>query len=304
MKVLVCVPHFYDAQAHHLMGSSQDPAAARAETVSFCLRRVMSLLTEQQFLIGTRDKLGNDLVAAVGNPINGDVCVCVHEDKHLLDAMVTGMIVKRRVSRGDPRFLGFECRRVFAEHLEDYDLFCFVEDDTAILDGEFFGKIAAFHARFGEDRVLLPSRYELFGRSDLAWKSYLDREHPPLYRIEADMADEPALRWPSYGGDVVLERTSSVHAGCYVITREQLRWWREQPDFLALDPTLGARMDPMEVAQIPLRGRRPVYKPGPANLAFLEVHHVPNRAINGKTPNALLRAAAGPEIEARKARSL
>src|SRR3712207_8360169 len=36
MKVLVCIPHFFDASrsAHHLMGSSQDRPEVRAETVS------------------------------------------------------------------------------------------------------------------------------------------------------------------------------------------------------------------------------------------------------------------------------
>ena len=71
-----------------------------------------------------------------------------------------------------------------------------------------------------------------------------------------------------------------------------------QPDFST--PVMGAQqMDPMELAQVALRGRRPVYRPARQNLNFLEVHHVPNRASQAPTPFAKLKSFIDAEIGAR-----
>jgi hypothetical protein len=298
VKVLACMPHFFRAGAHAVMGSARDRVEDRARVVGYCIRRLASLLGDNEFLLGTPGSVANAEVRMLPRRISGELRLCVSGDDHLLDSGLTTDIVARPLPvGGDPRMLGFACREVFLAEAEAFDLFCFIEDDTAILDGAFFDKTAAFYERFGHDKVILPSRYELFGARDLAWRCYLERDHPPAYAVEPENPGPPELRMPSYGADIVLERTTSVSAGCYVITRDQLLWWSRRPDFRTPRPG----RDIMESAQTPLGGRRPVYRPAAANLNFLEVHHVPDRLCRGATPYTHLRTLSGPEIARREA---
>jgi len=55
MRVLACLPHYYDRGAHKIMGSSVDSPAARAETVRFCIRALASHLMRSDFLLALRD---------------------------------------------------------------------------------------------------------------------------------------------------------------------------------------------------------------------------------------------------------
>ena len=187
--------------------------------------------------------------------------------------------------------LGFACGEVFIENVNRYDIFSYIEDDTAILDPDFFHKVLVFYVLFGSRHMLLPHRYEMFSR--LAMKTFLDQPAPPSFRTKPDFMSDLRLEMPSYGGTVYFDWTDSASSGCYVITREQLAAWAQQPDFLK--PVEGSPMDALEQAGTPLGGRFPVYKPALSNMSFLEVHHVPNKASNAVTPRQkLLRLMLAP----------
>ena len=295
-RVLVAVPHYYGPSSSQVLGSSVDTAEERASVVASCLRQAASLLTDHTFTAGTSANIANDVIAPAPKRISGDMVVCVSGENHLLALATHGFVAKPRPYAGDPKMLGFACREAFAEQVENYDLFCFIEDDTAIYDGAFFEKADAFYRAFGDERVLLPSRYEVFGARDAAWRVYLERDHPPRYLVEPKVDGPEELRLPGYDGDVVFERTTSLGAGCYIITREQLRWWMQQPGFLQ---AIGGRLT-LEAAMIPLEGHFPFYRPAAQNLSFLEVHHTPNRCSQAATPRARIGALARAEINRRR----
>jgi hypothetical protein len=193
---------------------------------------------------------------------------------------------------------------MFAENVDRYDLYCFTEDDNAVLDGEFFAKVARFYEVFGERRLILPNRFELAGVGEVAWKAYTDEGAFAGMRIAPPAAADPVLRLPGWAGEIEFDVTSSPFSGCYVITNAQLREWMRLPDFVEPDAHLATRMDIMELAGIPLMGRLPIYKPSKRNAGFLEVHHVPNRLWNGHTPQALFKDVVKAEVDERTARSL
>lgn len=286
MKILVCIPHFFDRsrRLHAVMGSSQDSPDARAKVVDHCLRQMAGLLSPHRYLLGTSggdaQTVVNDVMTAAVNPFPGDVCVLTHKDEHLLD--LVGAKGYRRVAAtlSDPVLLPYACRAVFAEQRDAYDLFFYVEDDIVPLDGAFFAKIAAFYDRFGHDKVVLPQRYELFGH--LSAKVYLEHPSPDRYRAEADVEGAPRLTLPSFMGDVHFDLTPFWGTGCFAVTREQLAAWMRFPDFHRPRRDMGIMV--MEQAMLPMLGRRPMYRPAVENLDFLEVHHVPNRACHARTP--------------------
>lgn len=189
---------------------------------------------------------------------------------------------------------------MFASSVNDYDLFMFIEDDNCINDEKFFEKAMCFYQTFGEGVILSPNRYEFWERLDAAWKVYLEGEAPPSMRVAADLDWKPELSLHGDYGSVTLTLAKNPMSGCFVITRDQVKRWMKWPDFQRPDPVLAARMDIMEIVQVPLSGRLPIYKPASPNQSFFEVHHLPNRASKMKTPSQNLRAIADEEIASKR----
>ena len=61
----------------------------------------------------------------------------------------------------DPKFLGFNSHELLLSLIdEDFDLFCYLEDDLIIHDPLFFHKIMDFNRLMGDECLLLPHRFE------------------------------------------------------------------------------------------------------------------------------------------------
>jgi hypothetical protein len=283
-------------------GSAIDSPDARAATVRYCLRKIISQLMETSFVLGTESKIANDRVDVMRPTVTGDVVVCTTEHDHLWDKISTGTFIKQRKSRVSARLLPYECRRVFAENIGRYDIYAYIEDDMAIHDSSFFEKITSLYKVFGENLIFLPNRYEIFGEMDGAWKAYIDIPVTDHYRVECNTNGQNALSIPNFSGDVVFERTQDLTSGCFFITDHQLITWTKSEDFKGPPQYLLDRpLDPLEISQIPMLGAFPVYRPVSPNMNFLEVHHVPTRATRMTTPRRKIVQALQPEIARRKA---
>lgn len=297
LRVLACVPHFFRrtgeaaARAGAENGSSRDTIRQRAGVFTYCLEHLTAQLRPARFVIGTSgesrthdgDETGMDQVQPIASPTVGSVIVNTVRDDNLLD-QIEHRFIRAYVCQSHPRLLGYRCRARFAQHLDDYDLFCFVEDDTAILDPRFFLKARAFYDRFGEDCVLLPSRYELTSRFE-AFRSHLDGPLMTRHRVHTRTDAPPELLAEDFTGPLRFVLTESVLAGCYVLTRSQIRRWMGQEDFAEPVPALLRQgYDPLEMTQIPMMASLPIYRPAPENIDWLEVHHVPNRLSMAQTP--------------------
>ena len=286
MRVLVCVAQYAPRSGprHAIEGSSQEGAEARAATVSFCVRQWSSLVARRHFLLGTDFGRSPDmagLIEPVENAVSGSVYVCVNADNYLLDRMPSIKVHTVCQPVGNPRHLPYVCRGIFTSFLDDYDLFVYAEDDTVPLDPGFFARYEAFDREFGPAFVLLPNRYELFAAG--AHKVYLGFPSPDGYRVRSPELGPATL---TMRDGTELERTDSPYAGCFAVTRDQLRAWAAMPFFYA--PTADFDANVLEQAMIPMFGRRPVYRPSRRNVSALEVLHVSGRNGHARTPAGLL----------------
>ena len=224
-RVLACIPHFFrrkTAPTTYSNGSNTDTPEDRAAQFSYCLRQLLAILEPSQFLMGSPGQIGLEQVSLLPKTTTGNVVVVPAPEEDLLSEVSNGSFAEHVYWNGPPRELGYHCRRVFADHVGEYDLYFFAEDDTAVLDNAFFQKVATFHETFGEDKVLLPNRYEIMGMKDGAWRAYLDIPAFPNHRT-GDIAGPDKLEAPAFGGPVRFNKSRDPMSGCYVITDAQLR---------------------------------------------------------------------------------
>ena len=304
LRVLACIPHYFRRNAEDsgvINGSNTDTPASRSIQMGYCLRNLVAILESSQFILGSPNTLAMESVRQTSKTVSGSVILVTVPENNLLDLISTNTVVDHEFSEGSPRELGYHCRRTFARFVGQYDYYLFIEDDTALLDPRFFQKVAAFHAAFGEGKIVQPNRFELVGRMDGAWRAYLDMPAFPQHR-SPEREGPATLALPSYGGDVIFEKTTDAISGCYVISDSQLRQWMTQPHFDHPDPkAIAAGHDPLELTQIALGGTLPIYRPLGQDMNFLEVHHVPNRLSNAKTPKTAIRDIVMPLVDARVA---
>ena len=290
MKVLVCIPHFYNKSVaqHDIEGSSQDEIGRRTEILLLCLQQWLTLISPDRFFIGSDQSISlvaNNVARRSASGIDGDVYLCVSKEDHLLSDLSSLSFKYAKSNILNPRLLPFMCRRVFSDFKNEYDLFVYSEDDTAPLDPLFLKKVANFYKEQGEEYLLLPNRYELFSKERV--KVYLDEPSPDAFRFEKHLMFPDQILVNSKSDEIELRQTTSPFSGMFAITRQQLFAWMCQSDFFK--PIPSSPMNSLEQAMVPMFGKRPVFKPTFRNADYLEVHHVPNRASRAQTPYQLIR---------------
>lgn len=288
LRVLVCIPHFYRRASDAQLGSSTDPPRRRAAIIEMVLRRIVALLAPPHLILETsgRSAAVLDTVDETPSGISGDIWICVDKDAHLLPASLP-LPIRLHQASGDPLLLGIECRRIFAEHIGKYDLYCYVEDDVTIADPDFFAKYGRVYELLGDGRAIIPSRFEMGYVPYATRRIYLGETHS-VQQLAMPWNDKPTLEIDHLGRTVAFVQTRTAQGGCYVLTDKQMRQWRTQNDFLEYRAI--ANLNPMETHQIPLGGRLPIYKPARENLSFLEVHHLGARFMLAKTAGSRLQA--------------
>jgi hypothetical protein len=300
MRVLACIPHFFRRNSPDSgkdNGSNQERLEKRLFEVRHCYRQLNTVLARVHFTLGSEDRIANGRVEAMPQPVHGDVIMVSIPSENLLDELGKDGRIRAFLWDGPPRQLGYHCRRIFARHVDQYDLYCFIEDDTAILDFAFFRKAAKFYQTHGEDKILLPNRYEIFGPQGRGWRAFLD--HPTFPHLQIPERPGPeTVSLPHFDGEVVFRKTRDGQAGAYVITNAQLKEWMQLPGFGAPSAAqLQAGYDPMELAMIPMGGHLPIYRADYPNLDFFEVHHVPVLASTRRTPARKLGAYLAIELK-------
>ena len=124
------------------MGSSADTPETRAEHVSTALRSLVTLCSDQTFFIGGKENgIFNANVSVDRLATNHSIVVCVSGDNHLLPGISDGGFAKHYHCKENPKLLGFVCRQIFSHFRNEFDLFCFIEDDTAIYDPSTAGSV-------------------------------------------------------------------------------------------------------------------------------------------------------------------
>jgi hypothetical protein len=275
MRVLFTIPHYVrpptdgvrPAERH---GSLATAAAARVESLTACLAALHQHFRPAHTFIDHARAAAVTVAADV--PLEIDVVVCTSQGCHVLDRLpATGGYFTHHETATDPELLGFACHAVLRERLGRYDYYCYLEDDLVLHDPWLFAKLAWFNRQAGDDKVLLPNRFEA-GLNHLLPKVYIDgalAEH--VTALFQDVNDSPPVALEVLGRTVLCERTLNPHAGCFFLNGRQMEHWARQPHFMDHESRF---IGPLESAATlgVLRTFR-VYKPGPGHADFLEVQH-------------------------------
>ncbi len=270
MRVLITIPHYFNAKGNGRYGSTQPNPQPRLAALTQCLRSLL-------MLAGDKDEAwfrdANQLQPGPANQTSRaeiDIVICTNGDQHLLDQVQMPPDATEHVRCDcDPMYLGFECHDVLGERLGRYDLYGFMEDDLVLHDPAFFTKIVWFHGIADADSVLQPNRYERYISPTQIKKVYIDFE----FASEANLTptDAEAVTIDSCGQKVELRPTSNPHSGCFFLSRPQMEHWTEQDHFGKRDAGF---IGPLEsAASLGLVRTFRVFKPAPVNASFLEIEH-------------------------------
>jgi hypothetical protein len=271
MRIILAIPHYFNATSNGRHGSQRADPGLRLRAFSdaiFLIHRTFGGVQQVRSLKAPEVALANEAV----QPNSVKIVVCAAEQHHLLDELpeTAGPVVRRMVA-GDPLQLGFECHAVLRDHLDEFDFFCYLEDDLCLEDPWFFVKIASFLERAGPGSVLQPNRFELSATLPPR-KTYVDGDLadgwlPAFY----DPSQRPQVLLSSFPVPVLCRRPHNPHSGCFFLSVEQMAHWSKQTYFLDRDCSFCSGLE--SAATLGLMRTFRVYKPAPQCASFLEVRH-------------------------------
>jgi len=272
MRALFAIAHFYSEDT----GSGGKPGHAsvggrRDKRVAALMATIAAILSHfgPNYVLDIQHK--RLVHAGDNNAASAHVAVCTTGGRHLVEQLRLPKDSFTHVeNKADPPYLGFECHKVLADGLGEYDYYCYLEDDLVIHDPMLLAKLEWFTSQTGDDCVLQPNRFER--ASGPYPKVYIDGEiRPGASSPFQDVRQSPMLKGRILGREQIFFRPHNPHSGCFFLNARQMRKLSEQPYFAKPDD---AFISPLEsAASLHLMQTFKVYKPAPENASFLEVEH-------------------------------
>ena len=269
MRILFTIPHFFGGGSgkHH---SQRSNAEVRRESLAKCI-----LALHQHF--GSRQSILN-ISSKSYEPANRDfeseihVVVFTTAAKHLLDSLPVADDLYQHVPVDvNPMMLGFQCQRMLRDRWGNYDFYCFLEDDLVLHDPWLFTKMSWFNSHVGDDKLLMPNRFER-GAGPECHKGYVDGPLAPhVTQKWQNLGEKPELRSTVMGSSILFRRPLNPHSGCYFLNSEQMAHWSRQQYFMDQDASF---IGPLEsAATLGVMRAFDIYKPAAENANFLEIEH-------------------------------
>ena len=272
MRILFAIVHHWNPAGDGNHGSLRSDSTPRVQAF------------EQQLL--SLQRLGNrhlqlNIAQREAQPANQDlqnhiqIAVISDGQHHLIDRLdpryqgLYSLVLTKPLSA---KHLGFEAQRFLASQLEeDFDLYCYLEDDLIIHDPWFFKKIAWFISQAGDNCVLLPHRIELASYPHPVDRFYIDGTIPEdeLLKIIPENLDDLAFDYLQE--KIIFKPPANPHSGCFFLSKSQLLYWTKQSHWLDIDCSY---ISPLEsAATLGLAKSFNLYKPSMKQASWLEVQH-------------------------------
>jgi hypothetical protein len=282
MRILAAIPHFYavrrDPSSHPARYDSERARPEfRSAAVSQCILALHQRFGARQGILNIADwrlqHANNHLASEV------HVVICTVDNQHLLNQLpIDRNLYQHHPADIEPRMLGFCCRRVLRDRWGNYDYYCYLEDDLIVHDPWLFAKLAWFNQHVGDDKLLMPNRFE-YGSGPGLHKLYVDGDLAAegTARFQ-DITDQPQLEGSVLGRQVLFRRPRNPHSGCYFLNARQMGHWMSQPSSFADDTSF---VGPLEsAATLGVMRAFKIYKPATENASFLEVQHYGTRLLS------------------------
>lgn len=299
MNILFTIPHYFQPTAEGKHSSLRPDAGFRAEALASLVLSLHENFGCNQFTVDlSRPAMRRNVNLSERNHVN--IIIITLGDNHVLShiSRLSHLFAHHTVTdpEYDPRFLGVKCREVLRELYfgkpNYFDFYCFLEDDTLIHDPLFFEKLMLFTAHFGNERLLLPNRYEVEStgfyfdkrpmETRIGIKLYCDGEIDPEltkgYPLGANANAPERLEMQVGGKTIRFRRPTNPHCGGYFLNAEQMRMFMETPYFLEKSAEF---VGPLESsATLGIMKRFAIYKPDFDNANFFEMQHYHARLLN------------------------
>ncbi len=275
MRICFAIAHYFhpDPPGKGGHGSLRAAPAPRAQALAATIAALHANYGPGQAAIRIADRTlqpANQDLPHCGADI--DVLVCTTGGRHLLDSLpLQKDLYTHMATQAEPKALGFACAEALRERLGIYDWYCYLEDDLILHDPLLFDKLAWFASMAGDNRLLLPNRYEAPAAGP--WrKVYIDG--PLAGRVTAPFLtpdDAPDVRGAFLGRPIAFERAANPHAGCWFLNARQMQTLAARPDMAEPDD---AFVGPLEsAATLRILQTFAIYKTTPGHMAFLEIQH-------------------------------
>lgn len=269
MRILFTIPHFFGGGSgkHRSQGKN---AESRMEALAKCIHSLHQHFGPQQDVLQIADKQAQS--ANCESKAELHIVVFTSGGKHVLDDLpVDANLYQHFPVDVDPMMLGFQCQRMLRDRWGNYDFYCYMEDDLILHDPWLFKKLTWFNKHVGNDKLLMPNRFEV-SPSPQRHKGYVDGDLAPRVTQQwQDLSDKPELKSTVMGSTLFFKRPLNPHSGCYFLNAEQMAHWSRQKYFMDQDTSF---IGPLEsAATLGIMQAFKIYKPAPANANFLEVEH-------------------------------
>jgi hypothetical protein len=279
MRILLAMPHFFDARGTDITNRSRraDARQERLRALIAAVAGVHQALGSATYGLDHEKRTSWQMASATPHAL--DLVICTAGDAHLLAELAPlRLAFRHHATDAAPMMLGFECHKVLRDAHGRYDYVGYLEDDIVLIDPLFFHKRRLFDRRFGPEALLQPNRYEA-SPSGPVHKLYVDyRLNPRVTAKYQNIAEAPRLDLPFLDGTVGFERTTYPSAGCFFLNDEQLGIWTASKNFLDGDVSYMSPLDSAVTLSIMKTFR--VYKPVLDQAWFLEVLHASPRWIS------------------------
>ncbi|MBL1209472.1 calcium-binding protein [Geminocystis sp. GBBB08] len=269
MKILITIPHFFRQENNPKYGSQRNPEP-RIQALTSSIVSLQQLFGKPQLMI----KVGERIAISANTLSNTtiDIFICTTGNNHLIDQIpLPSDLFKHYKTNAEALLLGFECHKILQEKIDQYDYYCYLEDDLIIRDAQFFTKLNWFNQVTDYQKLLQANRYEL-SLNQYTGKCYIDGDL--LHRVTAsfqNVNEETELQGQIMNNPVIFRRALNPHSGCFFLNNEQMKYWAEKDYFLDQDISF---VGPLEsIASLGIMKTFKLYKPAPESANFLEVHH-------------------------------
>ena len=269
-KILITIPHYYRQQATGAYASERTSEKARAAVVANAIGSLWANLAGRTMIVETKSG------ALVAGPERheADIRIVTTGSDHLVASLQATIPLFRHVSTAiaNPRLLGFECHRILAAEIENFDWFAYLEDDLILHDPLLIQKLDWFNRQFDGPNLLQLNRYEAgLGYS----RFYIDG--PGRWKQLWSVPSPQTLEAEFLGRPLRFELASNPHSGCFFLTRAQMRLWMRMPVFLDGDTSF---VGPLEsAASLGVYKAFRVYKTAAPHYDFVEIRHAGNRYL-------------------------
>lgn len=280
MKLLFAIPHFYkknDDSFNNRYGSSESPPERRVRALCETVLTLHQTFGKQHCEINIADKTAIPVGGIAQHDI--DIVICTTGEHHVLDHLpISKGLYHHHPTDAEPLKLGFECHDVLKNHLNQYDYYCYLEDDLLITDNLFFEKLNQFNAQTETIDLLQAHRYEVQHKGPY-FKAYVDGDlKPEVTERYQDISENPNLNLKLLGMDINFRRPLNPHSASFFLSNDQLNYWMSQDYYLDRDTSF---VGPLEsAASLGIMKTFRIYKPDRSNPDFLEIKHADNRFIH------------------------